>query len=34
MKPNTDPLVNRPGFWRVVAPLSIGIALLLIWQIV
>jgi ABC-type sugar transport system ATPase subunit len=20
MKPNTDPLVNRPGFWRVVAP--------------
>ena len=34
MKPNTDPLVNRPGFWRVVAPLSIGIALLLMWQIV
>ncbi|AYR22714.1 ABC transporter permease [Herbaspirillum sp. WGmk3] len=34
MKPNTDPLVNRPGFWRVVAPLSIGVALLLMWQIV
>ena len=34
MKPNTDPLVNRPGFWRVVAPLSIGIALLLMWQII
>lgn len=34
MKPNTDPLVNRPGFWRVVAPVSIGIALLLMWQIV
>ncbi|WP_075255892.1 ABC transporter permease [Herbaspirillum camelliae] len=34
MKPNTDPLVNRPGFWRVAAPLIIGIALLLMWQIV
>lgn len=34
MKPNTDPLVSRPGFWRVVAPLSIGIALLLMWQII
>lgn len=34
MKPNTEPLVNRPGFWRVVAPLSIGIALLLMWQVV
>ncbi|MBG7620198.1 ABC transporter permease [Herbaspirillum sp. AP02] len=34
MKPNNDPLVNRPGFWRVVAPLSIGIALLLMWQVV
>ena len=33
MKPNTDPLVNRPGFWRVAAPLIIGIALLLTWQI-
>lgn len=33
MKPNTDPLVNRPGFWRVAAPLIIGIALLLMWQI-
>ncbi len=34
MKPNTEPLVNRPGFWRVVAPLSIGTALLLLWQVV
>lgn len=34
MKPNTEPLVNRPGFWRVAAPLSIGIALLLMWQVV
>ncbi|WP_433693085.1 ABC transporter permease [Herbaspirillum seropedicae] len=34
MKPNTDPLVNRPGFWRVAAPLIIGIALLVMWQIV
>ena len=34
MKPNAEPLVNRPGSWRVVAPLSIGIALLLMWQIV
>ncbi|MGO0791350.1 ABC transporter permease [Herbaspirillum seropedicae] len=34
MKPNTDPLVNRPGFWRVAAPLIIGIALLLMWQII
>ena len=34
MQPNTNPLVNRPGFWRVAAPLGIGIALLLAWQIV
>ncbi|WP_044529291.1 ABC transporter permease [Herbaspirillum sp. B65] len=34
MPPNTDPLIRRPGFWRVVAPLSIGMALLLLWQLV
>ncbi len=34
MKPNTEPLVNRPGFWRVAAPLAIGITLLLMWQVV
>ncbi|QNB05714.1 ABC transporter permease [Herbaspirillum frisingense] len=34
MKPNTEPLVNRPGFWRVAAPLSIGITLLMMWQVV
>ncbi|MCA1324335.1 ABC transporter permease [Herbaspirillum sp. alder98] len=34
MKPNTEPLVNRPGFWRVVAPLAIGITLIVMWQIV
>ncbi|KAF1037178.1 MAG: Riboflavin transport system permease protein RibX [Herbaspirillum frisingense] len=26
--------MHRPGFWRVAAPLSIGVALLLAWQIV
>jgi NitT/TauT family transport system permease protein len=34
MPPNTDPLIRRPGFWRVMAPLSIGMALLLLWQLV
>ncbi|WP_343585384.1 ABC transporter permease [Herbaspirillum sp.] len=34
MPANIKPLVNRPGFWRVAAPLGIGVFLLLAWQLV
>lgn len=33
-KTMTQPFINRPGFWRVAAPLVIGVFLLLAWQVV